>query len=397
MRGYVPRDGASHSPPPLSRGARRRARRIEFLFDPNAVVPTIAGLSHLASLLGDPRLEGEPAANLPGARKSGRELYRVLGNTHYEHLARLLETLDACAGAGFTQPELLRTRGRRPFVEGLGELHAAEHFRRQGRPISGFDDKKGNDPVPDILVEGDGITAVVEVYCPRAWPGLGAYTDAIRDRVKNLDRGVDFEFRIDHEQLERFGPGMHLLHLHPGDLSDGLDEPTRLQAISELIRELEAALDAGTPPQVTYQFTQLNLGTTIELTTVASSGTPVPARAGVTSGPAVGTHRPEMIFPSIVDRVIDKLEKGQAVGVVVPGAVPTLVVEMSQSELTSELRHQGYYRPEFERTLNVKLADLRGYGIVAFCEAIRWGKLLPHFLLFEPDIIDEASARLLFP
>ncbi len=370
---------------------------MEFLFDPTAVTRTIAGLPHLAALLGDPHREGQRATHLPGARKSPRELYRVLGNTHYAHLTQLLETLDACAGAGFTQPELLRTRGRRPFVEGIAELHTAEHFRGQGCAISGFDDTKGNDSVPDILVKGNEIAAVVEVYCPRAGPGLASYADAIHDRVKNLDRGVDFGFRIEHEQLERFGEGMRLLHLHPGVLSHGLDEATRLRAIAALIMELEAALETGAPPQAGFEFPEINLSTRIELSAVAPTSTIVPARGGVIGGPAIGAFRPEAMFADIVDRVIDKLEKGQAVDVVW-GAEPVLVVEMSQSDLTSELRHKDFYVPEFEATLDAKLTDFHGYGVVAFCETVDWGKrLVPHFLRVDPAVTDTATAHLLFP
>lgn len=379
------------------RAARRRARRIEFLFDPATVAQTLASLPHLAGLLLDPDEEGEPAVHLQGARKSSRELYRVLGNTHYQHLAQLLKTLDACAAAGFTQPELLRTRGRRSFVEGLAELYTAEHFRRQGCTISGFDDTKGNDSVPDILVEGNGVTAVVEVYCPRACPRLATYKDAICDRVKNLDHGVDFEFRIEHEQIEQFGPGMRLLHLHPGVLSDGLGEQTRLEAIAALIGELEAALDAGTPPRACFAFAAINLRTTIKLAAVAPTSTLVPARGGVIGGPAIGAYRPEPIFADVVGRVIDKLEKGQAVGAV-RGAVPVLVVEMSQSDLTRELRHEEFYVPKFEAALDAKLTDFHGYGVVAFCETAGSGKRLAlHFLRVDPAVTDNATAHLLFP
>jgi len=380
-----------------ARTARRRARRIEFLFDPAAGAQTLAALPHLAGVLGDPRREGERAARLPGARKSARDLYRVLGNTHYAHLAQLLATLDACVGAGFTQPTLLRTRGRRPFVEALAELHTAEHFRRSGYRISGFDDGKGSDSVPDMLVEGNGVTAVVEVYCPQAWPGLAAYTEAISDRVKNLDRGIDFEFRIEHGQLEQFGPGTRLLQLHPAELSDGLDEQTRLRAVEAVMVDLEAALASGSSPRTRVELPAINLATTVELEAVAPAASPVPARGGVVSGPSFGGYRPEAMFANVVERVIDKLGKGQAVGVV-PGAVPVLVVEMSQSELTSELRHAAFYRPEFEKTLNARVSDLHGYGVLAFCEAVEWGRrLVPHFLVVEHGVTDDATARLLFP
>ncbi len=358
---------------------------------------TLAGLPHVAAALGDPHHEGEPAMNLPRARKSARELYRVLGNTHYTHLAQLLATLDACAGAGFTQPTLLRTRAWRPFVEVLAELHTAEHFRRGGHRITGFDDTKGGGSVPDILVDANGVKAVVEVYCPQAWPGLAVYNQAISDRVKNLDRGIDFEFRIEHAKLKEFGPDMRLLQLHPAELSDGLDEQTRLQAVGSLLADLETALDAGLPPHARVELPTINLVTTVELEKVAHASSPVPARAGVVSGPFFGGYRPEAMFADAVERVVDKLTKGQAVGVV-PDAVPVLVVEMSQSELTSELQHAAFYRPEFEKTLNARLADLRGYGVVAFCETAEWGKrLVTHFLHVDDNVTDNATARRLFP
>jgi hypothetical protein len=381
---------------PQRRAARRKARRIDFLFCPAAVAQTLTALPHLAAVLGDPHDEGEPAVNLPGVRKSARELYRVFGNTHYAHLAQLLATLDACAGAGFTQPTLLRTRGRRPFVEAIAELHTAEHFRQGGHAIRGFDDAKGGGSVPDILVESGGVTAVVEVYCPQAWPGLAAYTQAITDRVKNLDRGIDYEFRIEHAQLEQFGANGRLLQLHPAQLSDGLDDQTRLNAVGSLLADLEAALDVGEPGQERVELAAINLVTTVELEKVAPVTSALPERAGSISGPSFGGYRPEAMFADIVERVIDKLQKGQAIRVV-PDAVPVLVVEMSQSELTSELRHNTFYRPEFENTLNAMVTDLRGYGVVALCEAVECGRrLIPHFLVVDDTVTDQATARRLF-
>ena len=303
-----------------------RARQIEFVFDPAEVSLALAGLPALAAALGDPYREGRPARNLPRARKSARELYRVLGNTHYAHLVELLATLDACAAAGFTQPTLLRARGRRPFVEAISELHVAEHFLLGDHTISGFDGTKGNESVPDIRVQASGVNAAVEVYCPQAWPGLAAYTDAVRDRVKNLDRAVDFEFLVEHAQLDQLAPDGRLRQLHPGELSEGLDEKTRLEATGSLLA----------------------------------------------------------------------VKKGQAVGLA-PRALPVLVVDMSQSELTGELGHTAFYRPAFESALSAKLTDLHGYGLVAFCEAINWGaRLIPHFLIVDEALSDQATARQLF-
>ena len=268
--------------------------------------------------------------------------------------------------------------------------------RRGEFGIAGFDGSKGRESVPDILVRGNGVAAVVEVYCPRAWPGLAAYTDAIRDRVKNLDRGIDFDFRIEHEQLDRFGPESQLLQLHPAELSGGLDEQTRLPATEALLADLEAGLEAGSPARARFELPAINLVTTIELGSVSPASSPVPARAGTVCGPSFGGYRPEAMFTDIIGRLIEKLRQGQAVGIVAD-AVPVLVVEMSQSELTSELRYPFYQR-EFEKTLNAKLSDLHRYGVVAFREAVEWWtRLIPHFLVVDRDVTDHATARLLFP
>ncbi|HZR92919.1 MAG TPA: hypothetical protein VFA44_11010 [Gaiellaceae bacterium] len=53
---------------------------------------------------------------------------------------------------------------------------------------------------------------------------------------------------------------------------------------------------------------------------------------------------------------------------------------------------------EFEKTLNARLTDLRGYGVVAFCETAEWGKrLVTRFLLVDDNVTDNATARRLFP
>ena len=102
------------------------------------------------------------------------------------------------------------------------------------------------------------------------------------------------------------------------------------------------------------------------------------------------------MFAGIVDRVNDKLRKRQAVEVV-PDALPVLVVEMSQSDLTSELRHQDFYAPEFEKMLDARLNDFNGYGIVALCEVVDWGQRLElHFMRIDPSVTSEALARGLF-
>jgi len=118
----------------------------------------------------------------------------------------------------------------------------------------------------------------------------------------------------------------------------------------------------------------INLGATVELVGVILASAPVPARAGVVAGPSFGGYRPEAMFRDLIARVVEKLEQEQAVGAV-SDAVPVPVVELSQSELTSELR-SDLYRARFAELINNGISDLRGYGAVAFCETADSGTRL---------------------
>jgi hypothetical protein len=51
-----------------------------------------------------------------------------------------------------------------------------------------------------------------------------------------------------------------------------------------------------------------------------------------------------------------------------------------------------------EETFDAKLTDLHGYGVVALCEAVGWGRpLIPRVLIVDEEITGTATARLLFP
>src|SRR5207245_362884 len=120
------------------------------------------------------------------------------GNTHYEHLTQLLETLETCLAHGFKQPRLLRTRARSSFGPDLAELRVAEHFALAGCAIIGFDDTKSDQPVPDLVAStADGFRVAVEVYTPMAFEHLERFTDDMRSGVKNLDRPFDFMFHLE--------------------------------------------------------------------------------------------------------------------------------------------------------------------------------------------------------
>jgi hypothetical protein len=214
--------------------------------------------------------------------------------------------------------------------------------------------------------------------------------------VKHLERALDYTFRIEQSQLEQFDADHRLLHLHPGVLDDALDEATRLAAVDELLDSLEAALEADAVPVAEIERTALNLRTTVELESVTKTRSRLPGRSGVISGPSISGYRPESMFERNVAGVVSKLKKGQALSVA--DTVPVLVVEMSQSELTTELIDTNYYRPRFLETIETELSDFRGYGVVVFAEFSNWQRpLRMHFTVVEDAIVDAAALQTAFP
>jgi len=99
------------------------------------------------------------------------------------------------------------------------------------------------------------------------------------------------------------------------------------------------------------------------------------------------------MFEQIVERVVRKAAKGQAVG---HAPLSLLVVELSRSELASELAHPSY-RKTFEQSLQRRLGRrLCGYDMIAFCKAGGWRRELRlHWLLHE-DRVPRAAPRALF-
>jgi hypothetical protein len=307
----------------------------------------------------------------------------VLGNVHYPHLRQLLRTLEFCLERGVTQPNILRTRARKSFTESLSELHAAEHFLLRTFRVTALDATKGDASVPDLLVSGQAVEMAVEVYCPRQWEGLDDFVDDLKDGLKNLDIGFNYEFRADISQLEHFNGAGELVQLHPVDLAHGLDTTTRAVLVSDLLGELSAKLDDAIPSVTAARDRpDLNLKVSVTLRAIQPSKDPIPLRRGVISPPSISGYAPEAMFDRLVGRrVRAKAAKGQAVG---QAPCSLLIVDLSHSQLTRELEH-SVYRAQFEQTLRARLGEcLLGYDLVAFCDASEWGSgLRLQFLLPE--------------
>jgi hypothetical protein len=387
---------------PHSRALRGRAEplvriliamgRAAYLFDPAQFAQTLASLSNLGNAVGDVASEGSPSQAYAGMRKSERQLHRVLANTHYEHLRALLQSLNYCIEHGFVPPRLLSTRDRGQFQSALSELRVAEHLLLREFEVSGLDELKGSEPVPELVATRNGVHVAVEVYRPVEWEGLTALDAELRDKLKNLDAAFDFSLvlRIDWLRESTTPP-------HPAELAAALDTATRDQIVDSLVHWLNSRLAAGyTQGGFAVARDELNLQAAIELRHAGPSRSTRPDRVIAEGGPTLSGYAPDAMFDRLVrGRVVKKLSAGQAAR---PGVAEysLLVVDLGGSEITSEL-FVPFYRESFGRSLERLLGSgLRGYDLVAICESGEWGKQLPWHFLIREDSVSPAVSDAIF-
>lgn len=365
---------------------------MSFLFDPVDVLKTLESFPCVATEL-DPANEGASTEWFERVRKSQRQIYRVLGNTHYNHLTELLEALDACLAHGFTQPRLLSTRARHAFGPAIAELGVAEHFALADCAITGFDEWKSDRSVPDLLATTkDGFRVAVEVYCPMAFEHLARFKDDLTTGIKNIDQPYDFAFDIDFKKLVEFDSDtMRLAHLHPHVLDNALGADGRgSKLVVSILDELATLLnDPDDIVRVVREEPDINLRISAQLGQTNLTPDRLPARGGVTSGPSTTVPAPEWVFRRIAERAESKSEKGQALQVDADAAV--LVVDLSYSGLPSELRHPLYHKKFVEILTPRETEALHGHTAIVFTEAAGWHKpFIPWFL----NTADGAPRRL---
>jgi hypothetical protein len=357
------------------------ADRILYLFDLAEVHRVLANYPTLGREM---KPERESAAEcFIGGRTSARQIYRVLGNLHYEYLTQLLEALESCLACGFKQPRLLKTRARSSFGPDLAELRVAEHFVLADCTIAGFDDAKRGEPVPDLVATtADGSRVAVEVYTPMAFERLERFSDDLRSGVKNVDRPFDFYFDLEFRKIVELDPDtMKLAYLLPDVLDAKLGANGRGVAIvaSILIELAERLDDPGDRLEIVREEADLNLRIELTLEHIEQMSDRLPARDGFIGGPNTEKPRPEWVFARIADKAEKKAAEGQALTVGAEWAV--LVVDLTYSDLMSELRHEGYQARFLDVLRSRSEQARRGHTAVVFVESAGWHQpFIPWFL-----------------
>jgi hypothetical protein len=374
--------------------------RQSFLFSPSSVSGLLEDLPNLRERVGSPVREGVNSDAYPGARRTERQIYRILSNTHYKHLRQLLRSIDRCISRGFVPPKLLTTRSRSQFDSRLAEVGVAEHLLRNGYQLEAME-HVGR--VPEFLARGHGHELAVEVYRPRSREGIDELMDSLQDAIKNLDEPFDYSFDVSVKQLEQFDANQKLLTIHPQTLSRGLNPAARDAIVLPLVEDVIEQLRQGAiQVHAEVSDSDLNVKGRVDLSAVTHSTVDLPARRGPISEPGMTGHAPEAMFDDLVrNRVRGKLRDAQASNSAqasssTVGTLSVLVVDLGHfREVTTPIT-ADWYKTEYLESLNRHLGrGLGGYDFACFSERVFSGDFVTHFFLSDTtapvEVIDSVA------
>lgn len=315
---------------------------LEYIFDPQDVSRSLQAHSYLRERLGDPKNEGVKSVHFQ-ARKTRREIYRVLSNQHYEDLVDLLGSVEYCLKGGFESPKLLKTNVRQDFASCVSELLLAKYFLQQRLSIRSLESGKRNTVVPDLLVES-AVPVSVEVYTPRDWVGMNDFVEDLRIGILHLDLPWDFRFEISIELISRLDDDGKPQWFNPWDFSDATATPKqRFRKIAPFLDEIEARL---TKYKQGFSIRRLdhehNVSVELRFENIQKSEGNLPARSGGFLVPTLTGHAPEGMFDQLVEkRLAKKIRRAQAQSIKTEG-LSGLFVDVGRLGYPDEFSHPWY-------------------------------------------------------
>ena len=141
-----------------------------------------------------PEIDG--AVNLPYSGRSELEIVRALGNTHYEHLERLLILLDKhLPSSGTIGKRVVQQTDPIEFEVVLRELFLLVHLQNVPEAQACAVSARSQSKHYDIDLTASGLSACIEVYCPIDFFGFQLVKRLVSPIFKYLD--MDKGFKID--------------------------------------------------------------------------------------------------------------------------------------------------------------------------------------------------------
>ena len=363
---------------------------IEYLFLPEEVEEILKNYPELKKLT-SPFKEGVESSGFHKARKSQRQIYRILTNQHDDHLAELLKTLEFCLSKGFQNPALLQTRDSSQFSSAVSELFVGEAFIDRGFQVRGFDHAKEQQSVPDIIATSHECSLVAEIYSPRDWEGLALFVDEIRLYLKYLDRPLDFIFHLRNNLIELFDSNHALLTFDPWDFSAAMENKQfREQSVQNIIEFIDDNLSTRSAGKIeeSFNFERFNVKSSLEIKDIQISQNDYPDRCGSTSPPTLSGYAPEGMFDHLLKRrILNKLRKKQT-HTVSGNHIRALIVDISHLGYQTEFDH-SVYQNLFKKSLQTRLGGQHIHAdFILFCtpRAKNRGGLIKNFVFLSKDM-----------
>jgi hypothetical protein len=329
------------------------------LFSPTDVERVLAAMPSVAALLPDPAVEGMPSEAFPGIlRKTHREVYRWIANTHYEHLADAVVRLERVHAAGCTFGSLLTTRDREQFISLTAEVLVADDLLRRGYAVSTI--PRSDRASPDLHVVADGLDLAVEVYSPRELLAVDAWVKEVSDLLSYVDIKASYSSSVQTALEQSIPP--ERAPLDPWAPAKMLAQ-TREDVLTEITRDIEESLRDLRPLNKVYRHAGTPLLTTVELDEVARAPEVGPLRRGTIGYPGFGGYSPAGVFRTIVDRSQKKAKRRQAQGV--SASARALVVYLMGTQIAEDLSHPVHLNQAKSALDGVEPLDY-GLDVIAF-------------------------------
>ena len=349
----------------------------------------LANLPSVAALIPDPAQEGEDSEAFPGVlRKTERELYRWIANTHYPHLAEVVPTLERVHAAGCSFGHLVRTRSREQFVSHIAEVFVAEDLLRRDYTVRSIPRRSG--VTPDLHVTGKGVDLAVEVYNPRELAAVDDWAREVTDLLSYVDIRANYLSRVSTREEITTPPGP--MPRDPWALADALDR-TREQVLAEIIPDVENSLRELRPLEKVYAHEGTPLLTTVELEDVKEPSSRGPTRHGQISFPGFSGYSPAGVFRTIAERALKKARKRQTEGIAASGRA--LVVYLMESKIAEDLVVPAHNRQAEEVVDEIESRD-HGLDAIAFVVRALPEGLVSIFTVYDESTLTLAQVEALF-
>jgi hypothetical protein len=343
--------------------------KIEYLFQPDEVNEIIQNHTCIKEKINNPSKEGTTSESFPLARKSSREIYRILCNQHYPHLQELLKDLEFCMSKGWQQPRILQTCSMEEFNSLLSELTVALHFAKIGSEIKSYDDKKTQESVPDLMVVKGDLSCICEVYSPRDWDEVEYFKEDLRLSILHLDIPWDFDFSIRIDMKDHFDEKGNLKYFDPWQFSDCyVNSIYRSKKITPVIYEIGDLFNNSTKIIKKIIDEPNNTITEIIFKQISPSQFDLPAREGSIIGPSLTGYSPEGMFDRLIQRRIrSKIKKAQTY-TISDVDLRALFVDISYLGYVHQFYHTCYQKRFIESIKNYFDFDsLKVDMVIFFC------------------------------